>query len=195
MPAEPRYPLRFQQSPIYHCEPHPNLFASGGKINPDFFGVDGSQAAATLDMDTPFEGYMSACEIAFIRAALSQHQGYSSETAHAPCISSKSLWEKMSVSRHAGAAMSTLALNSTITCPSCGHRKDETMPADACVWFYECEHCKTVLRPKPGDCCLYAVRNHQVPSDAAVRLMLRVAMTAPHTRPRCVRNTGISNAG
>jgi hypothetical protein len=44
---------------------------------------------------------------------------------------------------------------STITCPACGHRKDQTMPTDACVWFYECEHCKTVLEPKPGDCCMY----------------------------------------
>jgi hypothetical protein len=51
--------------------------------------------------------------------------------------------------------MSSVALNSTITCPECGHRKDETMPIDACAWFYECEHCQAVLRPKPGDCCVY----------------------------------------
>ncbi|MFQ5518593.1 MAG: GDCCVxC domain-containing (seleno)protein, partial [Mariprofundus sp.] len=30
---------------------------------------------------------------------------------------------------------------STITCPGCGHRKKETMPTDACQWFYECECC------------------------------------------------------
>lgn len=46
-------------------------------------------------------------------------------------------------------------LTSTITCPVCGHRKTETMPEDACQYFYDCENCKTVLKPKPGDCCVY----------------------------------------
>jgi hypothetical protein len=31
----------------------------------------------------------------------------------------------------------------------------ETMPTDACQFFYECEHCKAMLRPKPGDCCVF----------------------------------------
>jgi len=26
---------------------------------------------------------------------------------------------------------------------------------DACQWFYECEQCHQLLRPKPGDCCVY----------------------------------------
>lgn len=51
--------------------------------------------------------------------------------------------------------MSTIELQSTITCPVCGHVKAETMPADACQWFYECEHCNTLLRPKAGDCCVF----------------------------------------
>ncbi|WP_442754481.1 GDCCVxC domain-containing (seleno)protein [Nitrosomonas communis] len=29
------------------------------------------------------------------------------------------------------------------------------MPTDACQWFYECEQCHTVLKPKPGSCCVY----------------------------------------
>ena len=29
------------------------------------------------------------------------------------------------------------------------------MPTDACQWFYECEQCHTVLKPKPGDCCVF----------------------------------------
>jgi hypothetical protein len=49
----------------------------------------------------------------------------------------------------------TVILDSTITCPQCGHVKGETMPTDACQWFYECERCKTVLRPKAGDCCVF----------------------------------------
>ena len=46
-------------------------------------------------------------------------------------------------------------LNSTVTCPNCGHKKAEIMPTDACVYFYECEKCKTRLKPLHGDCCVY----------------------------------------
>lgn len=46
-------------------------------------------------------------------------------------------------------------LQSTITCPNCGHKKEETMPTDACQFFYECEECKTKLKPKQGDCCVF----------------------------------------
>jgi transcription elongation factor Elf1 len=51
--------------------------------------------------------------------------------------------------------MSEVALRSTLTCPECGHVKVETMPTDACQWFYECESCKALLRPKAGDCCVF----------------------------------------
>ncbi|MCG3190194.1 MAG: hypothetical protein LKCHEGNO_02828 [Burkholderiaceae bacterium] len=46
-------------------------------------------------------------------------------------------------------------LESVLTCPVCGHTKRETMPTDTCQFFYECERCKTVLRPKAGDCCVF----------------------------------------
>ena len=29
------------------------------------------------------------------------------------------------------------------------------MPTDACQFFYECEGCNELLRPLPGDCCVY----------------------------------------
>ncbi len=48
-----------------------------------------------------------------------------------------------------------IKLFSIITCPECGHRKKEEMPQDACQFFYECENCHTVLKAKPGDCCVY----------------------------------------
>ena len=48
-----------------------------------------------------------------------------------------------------------LALESVLACPHCGHAKREHMPVDACQFFYECEHCKTLLRPQPGDCCVF----------------------------------------
>ena len=46
-------------------------------------------------------------------------------------------------------------LQSTFTCPACGHQKEETMPTNACQYFYECEHCKKVIKPKGTDCCVY----------------------------------------
>jgi len=48
-----------------------------------------------------------------------------------------------------------LQLKSTITCPSCHHRKTETMPTDACVYYYECEKCHKRIKPLPGDCCVF----------------------------------------
>lgn len=49
----------------------------------------------------------------------------------------------------------SIILNSVITCPNCGHTKEEVMPTDACQYFYDCESCKTVLKPKEGDCCVF----------------------------------------
>lgn len=49
----------------------------------------------------------------------------------------------------------TVELKSTLTCPNCGHKKDELMPTDACQYFYECENCNKMLKPLVGDCCVY----------------------------------------
>ncbi|WP_276202601.1 GDCCVxC domain-containing (seleno)protein [Marinobacterium rhizophilum] len=51
--------------------------------------------------------------------------------------------------------VSDIILESELTCPHCGHTQQETMPTDACQFFYECSHCKALLRPKPGDCCVF----------------------------------------
>jgi hypothetical protein len=48
-----------------------------------------------------------------------------------------------------------MILESTLTCPRCGHAQTETMPTDACQFLYECAQCHTLLRPKPGDCCVF----------------------------------------
>ncbi len=45
--------------------------------------------------------------------------------------------------------------SATLTCPECGHRKSERMPVDACQFYYDCEECGVLLKPKPGDCCVY----------------------------------------
>src|SRR5208337_4657782 len=44
---------------------------------------------------------------------------------------------------------------SAITCPVCGASKVETMPTDACQFFYECTKCGATLHPKAGDCCIF----------------------------------------
>jgi hypothetical protein len=49
----------------------------------------------------------------------------------------------------------TIQLQSTITCPECGATHDETMPIDACVFFYTCAGCGARLRPMAGDCCVF----------------------------------------
>jgi hypothetical protein len=46
-------------------------------------------------------------------------------------------------------------LESELTCPRCGHRQTEAMPADACQFFYDCVGCEALLRPKAGDCCVF----------------------------------------
>ncbi|MGH8229694.1 MAG: GDCCVxC domain-containing (seleno)protein [Steroidobacteraceae bacterium] len=46
-------------------------------------------------------------------------------------------------------------LRSTLHCPHCGFSREETMPIDACLYFYDCKQCGTTLRPKPGDCCVF----------------------------------------
>ena len=51
--------------------------------------------------------------------------------------------------------MNALSLESVITCPQCSFVKQEVMPTDACQFYYECAGCKTLLRPKRGDCCVF----------------------------------------
>ena len=48
-----------------------------------------------------------------------------------------------------------MQLVSTITCPACGHRASETMPTDACMFFYVCKGCGIRLKPRHGDCCVF----------------------------------------
>lgn len=48
-----------------------------------------------------------------------------------------------------------IQLTSNLTCPACGHTTAEVMPTDACQYFYDCPHCAVVLKPMPGDCCVF----------------------------------------
>ncbi|WP_114418924.1 GDCCVxC domain-containing (seleno)protein [Marinospirillum perlucidum] len=49
----------------------------------------------------------------------------------------------------------SVVLESRIQCPHCGHEKTESMPTDSCQYFYECEGCGQLLKPHPGDCCVF----------------------------------------
>ncbi len=51
--------------------------------------------------------------------------------------------------------VNAVVLESVLTCPHCDFAAHESMPTDACQFFYECRECKTLLRPKPGDCCVF----------------------------------------
>jgi len=51
--------------------------------------------------------------------------------------------------------VTTVILESVLTCPHCGVAAQETMPQDACLFFYECNNCKALMRPTPGDCCVF----------------------------------------
>jgi hypothetical protein len=46
-------------------------------------------------------------------------------------------------------------LISTLTCPHCGSKSTETMPVNACIYFHDCQGCGALLRPRPGDCCVF----------------------------------------
>jgi hypothetical protein len=48
-----------------------------------------------------------------------------------------------------------IVLKSIIICPECGYQREEIMLTKSCQFFYECENCKTVLKPNEEDCCVY----------------------------------------
>ena len=48
-----------------------------------------------------------------------------------------------------------MILNSTLICPECGHASVEAMPTDACIYYHQCGGCRTLLRPRAGDCCVF----------------------------------------
>ncbi|AOJ73169.1 MULTISPECIES: GDCCVxC domain-containing (seleno)protein [Burkholderia] len=51
--------------------------------------------------------------------------------------------------------MNEIVRESVLTCPHCGFARRETMPEDVCLFYYACGACGALLRPKPGDCCVF----------------------------------------
>ncbi len=48
-----------------------------------------------------------------------------------------------------------MKLESTLTCPKCGYRKQEHIPENACIVSYDCGQCGFTLRPVGFDCCVF----------------------------------------
>jgi hypothetical protein len=65
------------------------------------------------------------------------------------------LWNVIEGRRCATCSTRGIQMQSMLTCPHCGKQSAEIMPSDACLFFHECRHCKTMLRPKSGDCCVF----------------------------------------
>ncbi len=42
-----------------------------------------------------------------------------------------------------------------LTCPECSFAQEVQMPTESCQFFYRCVHCQAMLRPQPGDCCVF----------------------------------------
>ncbi|MEX2657021.1 MAG: GDCCVxC domain-containing (seleno)protein [Balneolales bacterium] len=51
--------------------------------------------------------------------------------------------------------MTTFIIESAITCPHCDNTFAENMPTDSCQYFWQCPNCNEVIKPKPGDCCVF----------------------------------------
>jgi hypothetical protein len=56
----------------------------------------------------------------------------------------------------------SIVTEATLTCPKCGHATLETMPTNACQYFYTCPSCHAKLSPLPGDCCVFCSFADQV---------------------------------
>lgn len=48
-----------------------------------------------------------------------------------------------------------MKLQSIITCPECGFKKEETISQNSCQQMYQCSNCDVLLKPKGKDCCVF----------------------------------------
>ena len=55
-----------------------------------------------------------------------------------------------------------MIIEATITCPACGASAFESMPTNACQFFYTCSVCATQLKPLAGDCCVFCSYSDQL---------------------------------
>lgn len=97
---------------------------------------------------------LGACALALV--AYHFHVTFSLGTLYAGVFGllGATLWNRLS-SRTRRDSAGAPVLQSVIACPECGHRTEETMPTNACLFFYECPSCRAFLKPKAGDCCVF----------------------------------------
>ncbi|HAD99506.1 MAG TPA: hypothetical protein DCG46_00090 [Gammaproteobacteria bacterium] len=63
-----------------------------------------------------------------------------------------------------------VTIRATISCPYCGHKHQEAMPSDHCLYFYRCTACDKTLKPKKGDCCVFcSYADHPCPPKQTER--------------------------
>jgi hypothetical protein len=78
-------------------------------------------------------------------------------------------------------ALTDMQLQSTLTCPKCTHQAIETMPTNACQFFYDCKGCGERLKPSRAIAACFALtdrcraRRYRATCAAACR---------PFTKPR-----------
>ena len=77
--------------------------------------------------------------------------------------------------------MTGLVLTATIRCPHCGKETEEAMPTDACLHFYECPECRTMLNRNAGEF-------HKLLNLRAV-LGIGVVVLGPFGAPYCEKLT------
>ena len=59
------------------------------------------------------------------------------------------------------------SLAAAIICPLCGVETEAAMPKDTCQFFWDCPTCGGLVRPKPGDCCVFcSYADRRCPSAA-----------------------------
>ena len=82
--------------------------------------------------------------------------------------------------------MSAVILTSVLTCPHCGFSRQETMPTDACQFFYECTQLSNPAAPQTRRLLrVLLVRLGEVPAGPGTARVLRITASA----------AGISRAG
>ena len=77
-----------------------------------------------------------------------------------------------------------VAIQSRLTCPHCGTVSLETMPEDACQFFFTCLSCNSMLKPRSGDCCVFLLLRFCSLPTGSVRETGGVALAQPSPAAR-----------
>ena len=51
--------------------------------------------------------------------------------------------------------MTKINYTSVITCPNCNSKEELKMPNNACLYFYNCNNCDSIIKSLNGDCCVF----------------------------------------